>query len=431
MDRRYFLKASLLSGAALWLTDWKEAFAAGCKDTLAGKRWPGWKEGQFQIHFIYTGVAESMFLIFPDGTTMLLDCGDFDALARGPKAVPLLPSAERHSGEWIARYVTRVNPAVTDVDYMLLSHYHNDHAGSDKFYAEKIIRDGEEYALSGFSQAAEILSFRKAVDRCWPDYDDPIPDTVMGGDPDTAQHMKRFYTYMQKHRGLEIEKFRLGATDQIVQLHHGGKYPSFSVRNICANGRIAYPDGRIKDLFEAKKTQNPKKLNENAMSLGMVFSYGPFRFYTAGDFSDKFRDPDGTVRFIEDDIAEVCGRAHVAKINHHGHNSMSPKLVAALRSQVYVSCVWDQLHNLPPCMELLSDRSIYPDDRIICPTIMPSERRAKDGDAAWMKDIAPDSFEGCHVVVNVEKGGRRYSVSFLSAADESMTVRSVLHFKTV
>ena len=266
---------------------------------------------------------------------------------------------------------------------------------------------------------------------CWPDYDDPIPDTAMGGDPDTAMHMKRFYTYMQKHRGLEIEKFRLGATDQIVPLHHAGKYPSFSVRNICANGRIAYPDGRIKDLFEAKKTQNPKKLNENAMSLGMVFSYGPFRFYTAGDFSDKFRDPDGTVRFIEDDIAEVCGRANVAKINHHGHNSMSRKLVAALRSQVYVSCVWDQLHNLPPCMELLSDRSIYPDDRIICPTIMPAERRAKDGDAAWMKDIAPDSFEGCHVVVNVEKGGRRYSVSFLSAADESMTVRSVLHFKTV
>ena len=431
MDRRSFLKASLMSGATLCLADWEKAFAAGCKDFLAGKRWPGWKEGQFQIHFIYTGVAESMFLVFPDGTTMLLDCGDFDALARGPKAVPLLPSAERHSGEWIARYVTRVNPAVTDVDYMLLSHYHNDHAGSDKFYAEKIIRDGEEYALSGFSQAAEILHFRKAIDRCWPDYDDPIPDTVMGGDPDTAQHMKRFYTYMQKHRGLEIEKFRLGATDQIVQLHHGGKYPSFSVRNISANGRIAYPDGRIKDLFEAKKTQNPKKLNENAMSLGMVFSYGPFRFYTAGDFSAKFRDPDGTVRFIEDDIAEVCGRANVAKINHHGHNSMSRKLVAALRSQVYVSCVWDQLHNLPPCMELLSDRSIYPDDRIICPTIMPAERRAKDGDAAWMKDIAPDSFEGCHVVVNVEKGGRRYSVSFLSAADESMTVRSVLHFKTV
>ena len=370
MDRRDFIKTSLLAGTALCL-DWETAFAAGCHDIRAGKPWQGWKEGQFQIHFIYTGVAESMFLIFPDGTTMLLDCGDFDALARGEKAVPLLPDTSRHSGEWIARYVTRVNPAVTDVDYMLLSHYHNDHAGSDRFYAEKILRDGQEYCLSGFSQAAEMLSFKKAIDRCWPSYDDPIPGTTDGGDPDTGEHMKRFYSYMQKHRGLEIEKFRLGATDQIVPLKRPGRYPGFQVRNICANGRIAFPDGSVRDLFEAVKKAGAKKLNENGMSLGMIFSYGPFRFYTAGDFSAKFRDPDGTVRFIEDDIADACGPVSVAKVNHHGHNSMSRKLVAALRPQVWVSCVWDQLHNLPPCMELLSDRSIYPGDRIICPTIIP------------------------------------------------------------
>jgi hypothetical protein len=60
---------------------------------------------------------------------------------------------------------------------------------------------------------------------------------------------------------------------------------------------------------------------------------------------------------------------------------------------------------------------------------MPAQRREKDGDAAWMKDVAPESYDGGHVVVNVEKGGRRYSVSWLTAADESMTVRSVLHFK--
>ncbi|MBO7070617.1 MAG: hypothetical protein J6W09_04920 [Bacteroidales bacterium] len=80
-------------------------------------------------------------------------------------------------------------------------------------------------------------------------------------------------------------------------------------------------------------------------------------------------------------------------------------------------------------MELLADRSIYPDDRIICPTIMPAERRAKDGDAQWMKDVSTDSYEGDHVVVNVEKGGKRYSVSYLTAQDESMTIRSVMHFK--
>ena len=423
MDRRDFIKVSMLTGAALCLPGWERAFAAGCRDSRTGKPWQGWKEGQFQIHFIYTGVAESMFLIFPDGTTMLLDCGDFDALARGEKAVPLLPGPERHSGEWIARYVTRVNPAVTDVDYMLLSHYHNDHAGSDRFYAEKIIRGGEEYCLSGFSQAAEMLSFRKAIDRCWPE------EPGEGADRDTVGHMRRFYQYMSEHKGLEIEKFRLGATDQVVLLHKPGKYPSFQVRNICGNGCIAGPDGRVTDLFAARKAAGKAVKNENAQSLGMVFSYGGFRFYTAGDFSARFKDPDGTARFIEDDLASVCGPVNVAKVNHHGHNSMSRKLVAALSPQVWVSCVWDQLHNLPGTMELLSDRSIYPGERVICPTIMPAERRAKDGNPDWMKDVAPESYEGGHVVVNVEKGGRRYSVSWLTAQDESMTVRSVLHFK--
>ncbi len=426
MDRRFFLKTSVIGGAALLLSDWERAFSMGRKHTDAGKPWRGWKKGEFQIHFIYTGVAESMFLIFPDGTTMLLDCGDFDAAARGEKSVPILPSADRHAGEWIARYVTRVNPSVTDVDYMLLSHYHNDHAGSDRFYAEKIIRDGKEYPLSGFSQAAQILNFHKAIDRCYPDDD----SSLKWADQDTVGLMQDFYAYMQKHKGLQIEKFRLGATDQIVQLHNPLRYPTFQVRNICGNGCIAYPDGRIKDLFEARIVAGKENKNENAMSLGMVFSYGPFRFYTAGDFSAKFKDPDGTPRFIEDDIADVCGSVNVAKVNHHGHNSMSRKLVSALSPQVWVSCVWDQLHNLPPCMQLLSDRSIYPGDRVICPTIMPAARREKDRDAAWMKDIAPETFEGCHIVVNVDREGKSYSVSFIPARDESMTVCSIMHFNS-
>ena len=260
MDRRFFLKTSVIGGAALLLSDWERAFAMGRKHTDAGKPWRGWEKGEFQIHFIYTGVAESVFLIFPDGTTMLLDCGDFDAAARGEKSVPILPSADRHAGEWIARYVTRVNPSVTDVDYMLLSHYHNDHAGSDRFYAEKIIRDGKEYPLSGFSQAAQILNFHKAIDRCYPDDD----SSLKWADQDTVGLMQDFYAYMQKHKGLQIEKFRLGATDQIVQLHNPLRYPTFQVRNICGNGCIAYPDGRIKDLFEARKVAG--KENKNAQS---------------------------------------------------------------------------------------------------------------------------------------------------------------------
>ena len=425
MDRRDFLKTSSLAAAAA-LLDWQDALAAGRRAAAVGKPLKAWKPGEFQVHFIYTGVAESMFLIFPDGTSMLLDCGDHDALSRGEKAVPALPHAGKHAGEWIARYVERVNPAGKHVDYMMLSHYHCDHGGSEKFYAGKVQRGGGDYFLSGFSQVAEFLDFDKAIDRCWPTYDDPIP--LLDDGAMQLTHMRKFYDYMSKERGMAIEKFRLGATDQIIPLK--AACPGFSVRNISANGRLAYPDGAIRDLYAERKKNAPTRLNENGMSLGMIFSYGPFRFYTAGDFSDKWKLADGSTFQIEDAMAEVCGRADVAKLNHHGHYSMPEKLVSALQARVWVSCVWDQLHNVAPVLERLSDRNLYPGDRIVCPGIYPARRRAEDAGQAFVSDIRRESYEGSHLVLTVPKGGKRFSITYLSAADESMEVKSVLDFKT-
>ena len=429
MDRRKFIRTSMWTSLAC-LVDFEKAFAAGQSDKRAGKPWGGWKKGQFQVHCIYTGVSESMCYIFPDGTTMLLDCGDHNAIGRGKLAVPILPNPDRHAGEWIARYVLRVNPSGNDVDYMMLSHYHSDHAGCPTFYASKDVRDGQDYFLSGFSQAAESLNFGKAFDRSWPTYDDPIPINDES-DEGTVGHMKLFYKYMQKHRGMQMEKFKVGAVNQVAMLKNPSKYKNFSVRNICANGRIAYPDGTIKDLYKdliVKK--HPKTLNENGMSLGMIFTYGAFKFYTAGDFSDKWDLADGTVYEIEDAIADVCEKVNVVKINHHGHYSMPRRLIEALQARVYVSCVWDQLHNVAPVMERLADRSIYPDDRIICPGIFPKERREEDSGKTWMSDIIKDSFDGGHIILNVEPGGKSYSITYLSADDESMTVKSVMEFKS-
>lgn len=428
MDRRDFLKTSAVAGAA-FLLDWRKAFAAGMTDKAAGRAWKGWKKGHFQVHSIFTGVAESMFLIFPDGTTMLLDCGDQDALGRGKLAVPVLPSPNRHSGDWIARYVTRVNPNGRDVDYMMLSHYHHDHAGDPLFHAGKVVRDGEEFVLSGFTQAAEQLDFRKAIDRAWPRYDDPLPlpDQSQGG---CVGHIRSFYRRMQEQRGMQIEQFRVGETGQIALLRDPKRYPDFSIRNLCGNGRIAAPDGTVTDLYADLIASGMKELNENAMSMGIVVSYGDFRFYTAGDFNDRVRRSDGSELDIEVELAKVCGPVHVAKVNHHGHYSMPAPLVSALRPRVWFSCVWDQLHNVAPVMERLADRSLYPGDRVVCPGIFPEERRVEDASSPWLDDIAPACFEGAHVVLDVEPGGKRYSVSCIDARDESMTVRSVLRFKT-
>ena len=140
MNRRDFVKsvaAAPLAAAAAASSKGGEVPPAqnGARHRLAGEALPAWKPGEFQVHFIYTGVCESMFWIMPDGTTMLLDCGDFRAWARGKKAVWILPDGWRHPGEWIARYVERVNPAKTSVDYLMLSHHHSDHGGSDTWGA--------------------------------------------------------------------------------------------------------------------------------------------------------------------------------------------------------------------------------------------------------------------------------------------------------
>ena len=423
------MKTSALAAGAAFLLDWEEAFAAGRCDKAVGQAWKGWKKGHFQVHFIFTGLCESMFLIFPDGTSMLLDCGDHEYKSRGNRPVPILPSEDRHTGEWIARYVQRVNPNGRDVDYMMLSHYHCDHGGYPVYHAGFADHGGQQICLSGFSHAAEYLNFGKAFDRCFPAAGDPLPleDKLYGY---CVGHMRAFYRYMEEQRGMQVETFRVGETGQVALRHDPSRYPSFSVFNICGNGRIAAPDGRIIDLYADPVAAGATNLNENGMSIGMVISYGPFRFYTAGDFSDKVTRRDGTTFEIEDKMAEVCGPVHVAKLNHHGFSPMPPALVSALRARVWVGCVWDRFHCTPTVMDRLADRTLYPGDRTICPLVVHPDWLTEEEAGPWKEVVDPACFDGCHVVLDVPRGGRKYSISYLDARDESMTVRSVMHFNT-
>ena len=418
IDRRGFM--GLAVGAAV---------AAGTRDAAAGGTWGGWKPGEFQVHFIYTGVAESMFLVFPDSTTMLLDCGDHAAVTRLDLAVPVLPNPGRLAGDWIARYVRRVNPNRDRVDYMLTTHFHQDHTGTP-CWQSRSPRPADAEATgcyrSGFGLALEQLHFRKAIDRGWPDYTDPIP--YKDSDWRPLEHMKRVYACLAKRDGLTVEKFRLGATDQIVPLRDPAAARGFAVRNICANGRVAYPDGRIHDVCGENRVYDcPKGCGylENMMSLGMVFSYGKFRFYTAGDFSGPPEYPE-----VEKVIGRAAGKVDVAKINHHGHHSMPFETVRDLAARVYVASLWDQLHVTDDTMTRLSDRRAYPGERLICPGIMTAERRRAEGGRAWMKDVPEEVFEGSHVILTVPPGGEDYTISFVDAADEEMRVEGVRRFRS-
>ena len=331
---------------------------------------------------------------------------------------PHLPDLSRRAGEWVARYVERVNPKGRKVDYFHLSHYHEDHCGGERWHGERIAAPTGDYWRCGLGDAARFLSFGRVIDRAWPTFDDPV-DVIAAARDGAPRNIRAVYAALQA-RGTEIERFRLGARDQIRQLDAAKERPGFSVFNLCANGRYVRKDGSVRDLFAHLVAQGKRTFNENAMSCGMIVSYGKFRSFTAGDFSASIVDEGGRKIEIENELAEAVGPVDVAKLNHHGHHSMMPDLVRALRARVWTCCVLDQLHCTSDTMDRLADRAAYDGPRIYIPTYLPQRGRTQAEMAAYLPDVAKEVVaEPCHVILDVAEGGESYSVSCVSAATET------------
>lgn len=406
MTRRTFLGTAVLS-------------AAGCVTggLKAGAQYGGWARGHFQIHFIYTGAGESLFLIFPDGTTMLLDCGDFAAGARGDLALPLLPNDSLHAGEWIARYVRRVNPNGSDVDYLLASHFHRDHVGTCQWYRDIVRHGNRDYYLSGFALAAETLNFRTALDRTGGRFD--THELFEPSENHIPYLMDCLYGHLRARDGLSVEKFRVGATDQIVCRRGGAA--GFSVRNVCANGRLALPDGMIIDVIR-QGGKMPWFWNENHLSCGNVFSYGKFRFFTAGDFSGPAMDAQGETFWPEEELARVLDApVSVAKVNHHGFKSMPDSLLRKMCAKVYPVCTWDVLHLTDDCLARFADPQNVTPDTVLVPGCFGTVRRTA-ANAAGRKLFPEPVYSGVHTVVDVPSGGETFTLTLLDARDEDMRI---------
>ena len=425
MDRRTFVRTALATSAAGVLSPWSGARAAA---VTPGPRLAPWRPGELQVHFLYAGSSESVFMIMPDGTSLLVDVGDYDCGGDWTKANPVGPLGGRGPGKFTADYIKKVNPFGPKVDYWLLTHWHADHGGCETSYSAREERDGEIWFRSGLAELVDDITFGKGLDRCWPNRGDPFvcKDTSVR----QFAHIARTYRWLERHQGLEIEKFRVGASDQIRMVKNPSAYPDFSVLNICGNGVIRTRDGGTRNLYADFVPRDDSDVwrRENGLSCGFLANYGAFRLYSAGDFQDFWQKPDGTVFQTEDALAAEIGRVDVAKTNHHASDSMTPALVKALAARVWVTNSVSGYSDWSTTMKRLADRAIYPDERLVCSTCYHlAERVAEMGEAAAKADVAPESFEPNHVVVTVPPGGKTYTVAHL-APDDSLVVRKVRTF---
>ena len=135
LTRRFFLQvaqAGLVSGATLG----------------------PWAPGTLDIHHISTGRGSSALVLFPNGTTMLIDAGAHQVTARSRAYVcDAKPNDSRRPGEWIGRYVLRQMRAAkrAELDAVVITHFHDDH-------------------LAGLADVAALVPVKRVIDRAYPDY---------------------------------------------------------------------------------------------------------------------------------------------------------------------------------------------------------------------------------------------------------------------
>ena len=300
---------------------------------------------------------------------------------------------------------------------MLISHFHRDHMGTARWCRDVVRRGGRDYHLTGFSLAAETLHFRRAIDRTGGAFDSR--ELFEPSENHFPYLLDCLYGHLRARDGLEVEKLRLGARDQIVCRRGGAE--GFSVRNVCANGRIALADGGVLDALR-RDGRTPWYWNENHLSCGHVFEYGKFRFFTAGDFSGPAMDSRGATHFPEEGLSKALSSpVSVAKVDHHGFESMPDALLRALGAKVYVACTWDVLHLTDGCLARFADRRNCAEGTLLVPCNFAASRRT-DANAAG-RSLFPDAvYGGVHAVVDVPPGGETFSLSLLDARDEDMRV---------
>jgi hypothetical protein len=410
LDRRAFARV-LLGSAVAPLA----ARLAGATARVVDGTFARWSPGMLDIHHIDSGRGNATFILAPDGTTILIDCG---ASNEAPEvSAPARPDGSRRPGEWVAAYALRhARAAARDaLDYLIVTHIHPDHVGDVGPAAAR--RMNGTYQLTGVSDVDRLMPAKVVLDRGYPDYGLLPPPAV----PFTSNYLA--WLDERRRTGREVARLDVGSDSQI-KLRSASRYSDFAVRALAGSGRIWNGTGTsshslFPDIASLAAENRP---SENMLSLALRLSYGRFSYYTGGDLICDTQDGRFPWMDVETPVARVAGRVEVAVANHHGYfDACGPDFVRLLDARAYVIPCWHLSHpGQAQIQRLLGDWPGVARHDVFATEMLPGNRLLNERFARQLR-----STQG-HVVIRVAPGGDSYSIYVLDSSREvgSVTLKS-------
>jgi hypothetical protein len=394
LDRRTLLKTLALSaGAATALACAPFTFG---ESAFVGKPLLPWQEGYFDIHQIDTGRGNSALLIFPDGSTLMVDAGTVIDAAPGTTN-PARPNDSLRPGQWQAHYALAHAPS-KHLDYFLATHIHPDHVG-------------------GLADLDAMLPITTCIDRGFPHYaQNQLPSTA----PFAQAYLALLRARVQQ--GSIVQAANVGSTTQIALKNTPGRYPSFRARILSANGNVwNRSTEKVDDLLRTLPAPAVIGQNENILSSATRFEYGNFSYYTGGDLTFDTQDGRRPELDIETPVARSAGRTEVAVANHHGYfDACGPNFTSTLDAQAYIISSWDIGHPGSAQMQrMLGDWNNQATHDVFATELLASNALLNRRFTPLLKSTLG------HIVVRVAPGGGSYNIFILDSTRENGNVTGV------
>jgi beta-lactamase superfamily II metal-dependent hydrolase len=412
LSRRRFLSAGLALAASRLLPTEMVGRAENVFADLV--RMEPWQRGLLDIHHISTGRGNSVLIICPDGTSILIDAGAVKGSSEALAAAE--PNSSRRPGEWIGRYsLHHLSTAPRrELDYVVLTHFHGDHIGEVAPDSPAAPNGG--YRLTGVSDVAELLNLRNLIDRGYPNYDYP----ALSAD-DSVKNYIRFVRTREK-RGSKTEKLAVGSSKQIALQNSPNDFSNFAIRNLSANGEVWKGRGNdTQNLFPPLSKLKPEEYpTENSCSIALRFEFGAFRYYIGGDLTCDTRFGTAPWMDVETPVARAAGPVNVAALNHHGYfDATGPEFVRHMQSRIYILQAWHASHPALSTLDRLYSPILYSGDRDVIATGLTQAASLAD---ARLSDKMLSQHR--HVVVRVSQQGKQYQVIVLDDSTEVGAVKA-------